>query len=254
VNKSDSGIKPSGIRQLAAFGVQAEKLEDSYQVSFPVPASGLKLLAEISLSKANPQKWGINRPYLLFSRGIFDIESPWSREVFGNMLPDRRPFDRLIDFLEQNGYRRIDNKEYLNNISLDYIKNYGNPEDEVKSAWGERTHSGIEVIYEELRKNQFVIALRLPYFKEILQNPDRMNERVKNVVLSTTKKCDGCRYCVQTDKTGKRPLACIAVDGQNLCPLFPGFQYRWKTLDDGIVDDIIRMLNLIDELFAERKR
>ena len=254
VNKSDSGIKPSGIRQLAVFGVQTEKLEDNYRFSFPVGVNGLKLLAEISVTNAKPQKYSIQKLYLLFSRGVFDIEAPWSREVFGNMLSDRRPFNRLIDFLERNGYQRIDNKEYVNNISLDYIKNYGDPGDEVKPAWAERTHSGIEVIYEELRKNQFTIALRLPYFKEILQNSDRMNERVKRFILTTNRKCDGCRYCVQTDKSGKRPLSFFTFENEKLCPLFPGFQYRWKTLDDRIVDDLIEMLNFIDELFAERRR
>jgi hypothetical protein len=169
------------------------------------------------------------------------------------MQANRSPFDRLIDFLEQNGYHRIDNKEYDNSISLDKIKSYGDPDDKVKSAWAERTHGGIEVIYEELGRNQFTIALRLPYFKEILQNSDRMNERVKDFVVSTNRKCDGCRFCIQTDKTGKRPLAFLPFEDQKLCPLFPSFQYRWKTLDHKTVDNFIEMLNFIDDLFAENR-
>lgn len=190
---------------------------------------------------------------ILFSRGIFEIGAPWNREVFGNMFADRKPFDNFIDFLEQNGYMRIDNKEYNNQISLDYIKNYGKLEDELKWAWAERTHSGIEVVYEEIKKSQPLISLRIPYFMEILKNNEKMNEQVKNFVVSTTKKCDGCRYCIQTDKTGKRPFAYISINEYRLCPLFAGFQYRWKTLNDKTVEGMVELLKFIDEIFSDRK-
>ena len=253
VNKNELDLKSSGIKQLSAFNVHASKLENSYLFSFPIGVNGLKLLAEVSEMNAKPPKDGRQKPYLLFSRGVFNVSAPWSREVFGNMLIDRKPFDKLIDFLEQQGYKRIDNNEYNKNISLDYIKNYGSHEDEVKSAWAERTHSGIEVIYEELRRNQLVVSLRIPYFKEILENADKMPHQVKDFLTSTTKKCDGCRYCVQTDKTGKRPLARIEVEQYGLCPLFPGFYYRWKTLEDRKVDVIIGTLEFIDDIFSDRR-
>ncbi len=252
VDKQEAELKPSFIKQLAAFGVKTDKKENEYVLGFPFNVRGLKLLARISLQNANPPKDGRQKPYMLFSRGVFDAAAPWSKEVFGNMFADRNSFDGLIDFLEQNGYKRIDNKECNNQISLDYIKSYGKHEDELKWAWAERTHGGIEVIYEEVRKNQPLITLRIPYFGEILKNSGKMNQQVKDFVISCTKKCDGCRYCVQTDKTGKRPLACISVEKFKLCPLFAGFQYRWKSLDDRTVRGMIGMLQFIDELFHLR--
>ncbi len=254
VETGELDMKPAGIRQLAAFGVRTEKSENAYRFTFPVKVSGLKLLARISAMNVNPVQYNKEKPYLLFSRGVFSPAAPWTREVFGNMLADRRPFDRLIDFLEQNDFRRVDNKPYNNKISLDYICCYGSPEDELKAAFSERTHSGIEVTYEELKKNQFSLSLRLPYYKEILNNSGKMSEKVKRFVLDTTKKCDGCRYCVQTDKTGKRPLAHVTVENDKLCPFYPGFSYNWRTLDDTIVDDIIGMLQFIDTLFSDRKQ
>lgn len=252
VNKHDVELKPSLIKQLAAFGVDVKKKENEYVLDFPFNVKGLKLLAGISVQNVKPPKDGKQKPYLLFSRGVFDVTAPWSREVFGNMFTDRNSFNTLIGFLEQNGYKRIDNKEYNNQISLDYIRSYGKPEDELKWAWAERTHGGIEVVYEEIKKNQPLISLRIPYFGEILKNNEKMNEQVKNFVVSITKKCDGCRYCVQTDKTGKRPFACIPIDEYMLCPLFAGFQYRWKSLNDKTVEGMIEMLKFIDEIFADR--
>lgn len=253
VNKHDMEIKPSFLKQLAAFGVKSARNENEYILEFPFNVNGLKLLAEVSAQNVKSSTGSTQKLYLLFSRGVFDTTAPWTREVFGNMLDDRDPFDKLIDFLEQNGYKRIDNKEYNNQISLDYIKSYGKPDDELKWAWAERTHGGIEVVYEEIRKNQPLIAMRISYFREILMNNGKMNRRVKDFVISYAKKCDGCRYCVQTDKTGKKPLACVSIDEYRLCPMFAGFQYRWKSLDDNTVLGIIGMLKFIDEIFADRK-
>ena len=57
----------------------------------------------------------------------------------------------------------------------------------------------------------------------------------------------------KTDKTGKRPLAFLPFEDHKLCPLFPGFQYSWKILEDKTVDDVIEMLKFIHELFAEKR-
>lgn len=74
------------------------------------------------------------------------------------------------------------------------------------------------MVYEEIKKNQPLISLRIPYFGEILKNSEKMNQQVKGFVISRIKKCDGCRYCVQTDKTGKRPFAYISIEEYKLCP------------------------------------
>ena len=123
----------------------------------------------------------------------------------------------------------------------------------MKWAWSERARGGIEVVYDETRKNQPVFSLRIPYFQDLLKQSDRMNDQVKSFIINTSKKCDGCRYCVQTDKTGKRPLAYINVNEYKICPYFCGFQYRWKSLDDKTVKNMIEMLTFIDEIFADRK-
>jgi len=253
VDKDILSIKPAMLKNLAKFNIDFKVTDNGYDFIFPNDIiNGLVLLAEISNKNVKPPKDNNQKPYLLFSRGVFDVTSPFTVEVFGNMLNNRTAFDKLINYLNDNNYIRIDNKEYDNKISLDYIKNYGNPDDELKSTWAERTHGGIEVVYEEVRKNQPLYSLRIPYFDEILKNVDKMNNNVKKFIINTSKKCDNCRYCVQTDKTGKRPLKCANVDEYKICPLFCGFQYRWKNIDSQTADNIIEMLKFIDEIFYER--
>jgi hypothetical protein len=82
-----------------------------------------------------------------------------------------------------------------------------------------------------------------------------MSEKNKSFVINHTKKCDGCRYCVQTDKTGSRPLASIQVIYEqkkyNLCPYFPGYCYSWTNINDDLVDQLIEMLSFMDKFLPK---
>ena len=76
------------------------------------------------------------------------------------------------------------------------------------------------------------LGLCIPHgLKPYLSHFDAMPGPLREFILSRTKQCDGCRYCVQTDRQGTRPLARVPVrhqgKGQFLCPLFPGYGYSW---------------------------
>jgi len=229
-------LKPAQVRQLAKFAIP------------PEAAKGLALLAKISAERVA----GDQRPYLTFSRGVFDVTAPWTQEVFGNMLSDRVAFDRLADFLTESGYRRVDGRSEENQmaaVTLDFVREYAETRDKLKWAWAERTRGGIEVIYEELREVQPLYSMRIPYFAELLRHAELASTQVRDFICAQAKKCDNCRYCVQTDKTGTKPLAFVPVGEFPICPLFCGFQFRWRTLDDDAVGNIIALLGFVDEVF-----
>jgi hypothetical protein len=237
------------------YDVIANKTEESYIFEFPKDTvKGLKLLAEISNSHYENSIYK-NSQHVLFSRGCFDSEQGFMREVFMNNINDKEALRRLIEFLEANEYIRIENKTLsykFAQVSLDYIKFYEENYDKIPFGWGERTHGGIEIIYEEIRKNPVLLTLRIPYFENILKDAEHMDEKVKAFVTTVTKKCDSCGYCIQTDKTGKRPKRYVKVDKYHLCPLFCGFQYRWRNLDEELVENIIVMLKYIDSVMKNK--
>lgn len=246
---ASSALKPLDRKRLSRFGVRAE----GTSVSFPEEcARGLGLLARLSEREAPDFPNGKNS-WLLFSRGVFDAKAPYTRELFRALLPpsDAVAFDLLLDFLEREGYQRVDHRPDGNPPSLDYVKSYGKADDPLKWAWAEKTHGGIELIYEEIREMPFLLTARLPYFAELLRHADEMNAQTRAFVLSTTKRCDNCRYCVQTDKTGTRPLAFIPVDGVPLCPLFCGFQYRFRSLTQCRAESLAGLLSFADRLFSK---
>ena len=69
--------------------------------------------------------------------------------------------------------------------------------------------------------------------------------------MAGTKRCDGWRYCVQTDKTGKRPLAAMKVGGKMLCPYYPGFSYARTTLTVERVKQVTALLTALEKLIVE---
>ena len=65
------------------------------------------------------------------------------------------------------------------------------------------------------------------------------------------------RFCANTFNTVFFLLSALLlglnVNEYKICPYFCGFQYRWKSLDDKTVKNMIEMLTFIDEIFADRK-
>jgi hypothetical protein len=240
----DLNLKTTFIKQLNLLLITCEKNNSSYTLTCPNDTLiGMKFLAKLSAEN-------IQKPSFLFSRGIFNQSSAYIIDLFRELSGNVDAYNRLIWFFEKHDYRRVDNRE--NRVSLDYIKNHSDKDTEIKSNWAERTHSGIEFTFEELRYNQLLIGLRVPYFTDVLKAMDKADEKVKNYVVHQSKRCDNCGYCTQTDKTGTRPKQYIPVqyDGKvyYICPLFCGFMHRWRKLNDEIVNNIIMFLSFVDKV------
>jgi len=107
-------------------------------------------------------------------------------------------------------------------------------------------------------QNPPILGLCIPNgLKPYLLDFDSANKIIQEFIVSRTKKCDGCRYCVQTDKTKTRQLAYIKVKYDqkkyNLCPYFPGYSYCWSSIDEGLAEQLIKMLSFMDK-FAPKNR
>ncbi len=242
----DAPCKPALYKKLAGLLGAADVESGQAGVCLPSDAyAGLLQLAK-SAEEICP-----DRPALPFSRGIFG-SAAGLRTLFESRLGDERAMRYILDFLEQEGYRRQALREHHFTVSLDYAKCYAAKDEPLKSNWAERVHGGVELLYEPWRGRPAQLGLRVPYFKELLQRADELDERSKRFLLRTAKKCDHCRYCVQTDKTGRRPLASCKVEGLALCPMFCGFQFRWREVDGALAEDIVALLQGVDRMFKDK--
>ena len=191
-------------------------------------------------------------PILVFAHGLFQrcAESDDSRKVFYRLFPNPAVLRQLDATLTGKGYRYLDIRE--NEYSMDWVRYYGNKPEPLKGWWAERNHGGFSVTFDPTKRHPFVCGLRIPRFKELLAHFSGMDDALQAFIMRQTKKCDRCGYCTQTDKSGQRPRQLTKVTYQNqsyeLCQLFPGFTYRWTTLDESLVQDVIRFLDFTDQL------
>lgn len=186
---------------------------------------------------------------LAFSRCLFKTDYPYPSNVFARLLGDVDAFHRLEKWLTERGYMQY---FYLNgqmsmdfaNLSWDINPPRGGFDSKIR-------HTGISVRYDELVKEPQVLGLCIPNgMRDYLEAFDRMDAHLQEFVVACTKKCDSCRFCLQTDKTGKRAKAYIPVTHHSttyqLCSYFPGYSYCWSSINEALADNLIAMMLFMD--------
>lgn len=220
----------------------------------------LKVLSDIGIGDFDTLPaawtWMSNRPGadpVAFAYCLFDEQHVYSVNVYARLLGEE-PFRKLEKWLLSQGYQAYDRYK-TDWVDYQLTLAYANP------AWGSERpnigneykirHTGISAQYDAYVEKPVSLGLCIPYgLKGFLEQFDLMSQRVREFVIGSTKRCDGCRYCVQTEKTGRRPLACISIvyEGTEyrLCPYFPGYNYSWTSLDDALAESIIAFLAFMD--------
>lgn len=132
----------------------------------------------------------------------------YTADLYAPLLGEA-PFRRLEKWMMDHGYRAYDT---YNTQWPDYQLTlcYANP------AWGDERprggnaykikHTGICAQFDAYVDEPVSLGLCIPSgMKPYLAHFDQMPPKVQAFVMERTKKCDGCRYCVQTDKTAAGP-------------------------------------------------
>ncbi|MBN1401909.1 MAG: hypothetical protein JXA74_13795 [Anaerolineae bacterium] len=250
IQNQDVKLTPRTRARLARFGLALEAGDAETVIAcdrFPDMFPAWTWLAT-SAVRAAPTTGPAGVPPVRFSRCLYSDTHPYARDLLVRLADDSPGLPTLIEFFEQGGYALVCNRD--NQINADWVKSYGNADDPLKGWWGERTHGGLAFEYDWMRKNPMLFGLRIPEFKTLLQHFEAMPEQVQAFVVQHTKHCDACGYCTQTDKTGKRLRAFMAVEhsGEHaLCTMFAGFGYTWQKLGPAEAADIRAFLTFVDE-------
>jgi hypothetical protein len=194
-----------------------------------------------------------------FKHCLFDKNYPYTSDIYAGLLGEAA-FRKLENWMISQGYRRYD---IYNLIASDckLSLTYANPLwDKTPPRGGHEykiRHTGISAQYDYFTQEPAIFGLCIPNgLKIFLNNFQTMETKTKNFVFSRTKKCDNCRYCVQTDKTNSRPLAYISINYENknynLCPIFPGYSFSWTNINNELVEQIIGMLKFMDKYIEEK--
>ncbi len=242
--------------RLAHFGLTVETGQTETVVTcdaFPDLFAAWVWIAEDTGHTPRTGKAGV--PPVRFSHCLYSDTYPYARDVLTGLADDSPGLPALIEFLEREGYSLACNRG--NELNVDWVKSYGKADEPLKGWWGERTHGGLSIEYDWIRKHPLFFGLRIPEFRTLVGHFDRMPAQTRGFVVRQTKHCDQCGYCTQTDKTGKRPRAYTTVEhngGHDLCLMFPGFRYTWQRVDGSLASDIQSFLTFADDTLAGNGR
>lgn len=245
VSGKDMGFGQRLQKQCTAFGVEIRK-EDGDTLSFRFPGqagNGLRVLAAASLQTA------LN-PALLFSRGIFDPSYPYAYEIFRSLSGNQTVFEKLLQFLNANGYHRREYKEFYDCISLDYIKRYrvGLAVQSSPESTDEMGLASMEFCFQDTSRTQWYLGLRIPHFQELLRQIHRADTPTRKLVLAAAKSCNQCCTCIRTHPGA----AGVKMDQHVSCPQSRQLTFSWEHLDETLAGDLIGLLQFMERLFGSR--
>jgi len=213
-------------------------------------------------------KWMATRPdasIFTFSRGMLDQDHSYASDIF-NSLFDQNSFKVLENYLIKNGYNRVDkfsdcsNFGFTNNtfINLDYVKKHGISDKPIGDFVYDHFHTGISIDYSFIMKDPLLLGLRILRMREIIEKFALMPGELQDFMIKNAHRCDSCGYCIQRNKNrvadAKRALITVEHGGKkyNLCPIFPGYYFNWKALDEELVSGITAFLSFMDsQIFIE---
>ena len=201
-------------------------------------------------------RWMATRPdanIISFTYCLFNKEHTYTPDIYARLI-DNPAYNRLVVWMTERDYKSYDILHLIGSdckLSLVYANPKWSKESPRGGSFYKIKHTGIAVEHVRQFQNPTLIGLCIPGgMKDYLNNFAKMSENLQRFIITRTKKCDGCRYCVQTDKKGTRPMAHTRISFEDkeyvLCHLYPGWSYCWTSLNDEIVDNLIEMLEFMD--------
>ncbi len=232
VAKSAWRISAKTLAMLSTFGLQNETTPDAiilrcaaYPALFP---------AWKQRSTVSTEGYGVVPGLMRFLYGVYDQRAFRASQFFGKLYDDPSWLAALEEFFERRGYR-------LGSLE-------GDPNVSWEKMYPDKERGYLRIAYRSRDRLQMVYEFRVPGFRKLLSHYDAMDTALQALCFSRTKVCDGCGYCTQMDKSGKRSRLAIPLifngEEKRKCPLWPYF--TWNEPDETTVAE---MESLFD--FAE---
>ena len=213
------------LMQLKQIGLLSESVKGTtifYCEKYPELFPAWKLLCKTKLVS-------IKHEIARFIYCMYDVSKYKAEHLFGKITGSSTYIRDLEDYFRDNGYNCL-----FNDYGIHWERVY--PDKQKGKA---------DFFFDWRRRDQMSYIFHVPSFRSALTYFNRMDNDLKDLTFSRTKKCDGCGYCTQMDKSGKRKPLTITLEynGQKAskCPLFPNL--TWRHIDEQEVKIIKKLFN-----------
>ena len=229
--KGDQQITKKMKDKLPLFGLACIEKDDGYLIThskYKEMFPAWKLHCNISKDGKGSANYITN-----FLHGRFMDKKYTAAEMFGK-LSDPVLISELEQYFFQKGYTCNHN-----DIGIKYEKVYPN-----------KQMAYMNIYYDWKRVNPLIFDFKAPHFSRVMKYYDQMDDELKDMVFNKTKTCDGCGYCVQTDKTGKRPKLTQRLEFNGVkkpkCPLFPSFV--WNDINRKMISKVKKLFDFAENV------
>lgn len=181
-----------------------------------------------------------------FIHGRYDNRKFRAVDFFGELVEHPNVLEKLENYLELNQFQYA-NFEINTNTRYAYVR--------WSKEYPKKETAYLRIFFDWRKKNQMTFEFRVPLFRIMLNSFNEMDTVMQRFIFGRLKTCDGCGYCTQTDKSGKR--SCLAIDLEcddrrlNKCPLYPYF--TWNYLNENDLEQMLRLLELSEKTMVAYK-
>jgi hypothetical protein len=230
INKSNMKITQKTKDKLSRVGLVCDETADSlifthnkYKELFPAWKLHCSMPKDGKIRTQN---------MMIFLYGRFGNKQYSAAEMFGKVC-DVEQIAKLERYFLEEGYAFSNNE-----MSVSYEKEYP-----------QKQRAYMRIFYDWRKKNQMVFEFKVPQFSTLIKSYEKMDDELKALVFYRTKICDGCGYCNQTDKTGKRPRLALSLtlNGKTLskCPLYPALV--WHNVDEAMIAVVKKLYDFAND-------
>ena len=100
---------------------------------------------------------------------------------------------------------------------------------------------------------QAMYTVRVSDFQTVFAEFSSMSYGLKQLIMDKASRCSGCRYCVQTDKSGTKPLAVshVSYNGNDkaICSYYPFWSLHEVGSDRS--DQLIELMSIAERVLAQ---
>ena len=231
ISKNDLKLTKPAIERLKKFGIIAVAGKDGTVISvpeFPLLMPAWKTYSAHAeqivpaWAQKVPVKGLLTQRVIAFIHGRCEGRKYRAENLFSGLCSGNE-IRSLETYFENEGFTCITDNSAYYATRIPYIEWY--------KEYPGKEKSYMRVFFDGRKRQQLYFEFKVPEFRSMLNAYNEMEKEFQELIFKRLKTCDGCGYCTQTDKSGKRPRIALKLTlGEttaNKCPLFPYlFWYR----------------------------
>lgn len=231
IDKAKMKISKNTLEKLEVFGLLSNAPTEHivlYSIKYPLlfPAW---INLHCSIDKGDMKR---TQQLTMFLHGRYLGKLYNARHMFGPLFNDQNLIYAFENYLSENGFV-LSNDE----LCISWIKHYTS-----------KDKAFMKIGFSWRNKNQLSYSFGVPKFRLVFNEFSLLDDDLRQLIFSRTKKCDNCGYCTQMDKTRNSLATVLSYNGEsaNKCPLFPNLNYI--NMDEKTIADLKKLFSYTERV------